>query len=140
MGSEPVPQGQDQPPAVKGPEPAGPQEPPARRGKVLAGVLLSLAAVVGLYLINRYWIRPVTSLSVKATEAAGNRVMAPEFYNNLKYHTSWTRLLFQFIFDERYSLYSRIERMKQRVSSPAIPHVTTGRMSGVDLSARPITF
>ena len=79
MGSEPVPQGQDQPPAVKGPEQAGPQEPPARRGKVLAGVLLSLAAVVGLYLINRYWIRPVTSLSVKATEAAGNRVMAPEF-------------------------------------------------------------
>jgi sphingolipid delta-4 desaturase len=68
------------------------------------------------------------------------RVMAPEFYDNLKYHTSWTRLLFQFIFDERYTLYSRIERMKQRVSSPAIPHVTTGRMSGVDLSARPITF
>jgi len=26
------------------------------------------------------------------------RVMAPEFYNNLKYHTSWTRLLFQFHF------------------------------------------
>jgi len=68
------------------------------------------------------------------------RAMAPEFYDYLKYHTSWTRLLFQFIFDERYSLYSRIERMKQRASSPAIRDVTTGRMSGVDLSARPITF
>ena len=68
------------------------------------------------------------------------RAMAPEFYDNLKYHSSWTRLLFQFIFDERYTLYSRIERMKQRASSPAIPNVTTGRMSGVDLSARPITF
>jgi sphingolipid delta-4 desaturase len=68
------------------------------------------------------------------------RAMAPEFYDNLKYHSSWTRLLFQFIFDERYTLYSRIERMKQRASVPAIPDVTTGRMSGVDLSARPITF
>ena len=68
------------------------------------------------------------------------RAMAPEFYDNLKYHTSWTRLLFQFIFDERYTLYSRIERMKQRASAPAIPDVTIGRMSGVDLSARPITF
>ena len=35
------------------------------------------------------------------------RAMAPEFYNNLKYHTSWTRLLFQFIFDKRYSLFSQ---------------------------------
>ena len=68
------------------------------------------------------------------------RATAPEFYDNLKYHTSWTRLLFQFIFDERYTLYSRIERMKQTASAPAIPDVTTGRMSGVDLSARPITF
>ena len=35
------------------------------------------------------------------------RAMAPEFYNNLKYHSSWSRLLFQFVFDKRYSLYSR---------------------------------
>ena len=31
------------------------------------------------------------------------RAMAPEFYDNLKYHSSWSRLLFQFIFDKRYS-------------------------------------
>ena len=31
------------------------------------------------------------------------RAMAPEFYDNLKFHSSWTRLLFQFIFDKRYS-------------------------------------
>ena len=68
------------------------------------------------------------------------RAMAPEFYDNLKYHSSWSRLLFQFIFDERYTLYSRIERMKQKASAAAIPDVTTGRVSGVDLSARPITF
>ena len=41
------------------------------------------------------------------------RALAPEFYDTLKYHTSWTRLLFQFIFDERGSLFSRVERMKQ---------------------------
>jgi len=52
------------------------------------------------------------------------RAMAPEFYDNLKYHSSWSRLLFQFIFDKRYSLFSRIERMKQNKgqarSSPPI--------------------
>jgi hypothetical protein len=46
------------------------------------------------------------------------RAMAPEFYNNLKYHSSWSRLLFQFIFDRRYSLYSRVERMRQLASMP----------------------
>src|ERR671936_90620 len=40
------------------------------------------------------------------------RAIAPEFYDDLKYHPSWTRLVFQFIFDPRYSLFSRIERMK----------------------------
>jgi sphingolipid delta-4 desaturase len=40
------------------------------------------------------------------------RAMAPEFYDDLKYHASWSRLLFQFIFDPRYTLFSRIERGK----------------------------
>jgi sphingolipid delta-4 desaturase len=42
------------------------------------------------------------------------RATASEFYDPLKYHPSWSRLLFQFIFDKRYSLYSRIERMRDR--------------------------
>ena len=58
------------------------------------------------------------------------RAMAPEFYDTLKHHTSWTRLLFQFIFDERYSLFSRVERMKQNkvaaVSSPGMVDPTRG--------------
>jgi sphingolipid delta-4 desaturase len=41
------------------------------------------------------------------------RALASEFYDTLKYHSSWSRLLFQFIFDKRYSLFSRVERMKQ---------------------------
>ena len=40
------------------------------------------------------------------------RAMAPEFYNTLKFHPSWTRLLVQFIFDPRYTLFSRIERAR----------------------------
>ena len=38
------------------------------------------------------------------------REMAPEYYNNLKYHESWTKLWLQFIFDSNLSLYSRAER------------------------------
>ncbi|MBL0310405.1 MAG: fatty acid desaturase [Bacteroidetes bacterium] len=40
------------------------------------------------------------------------REMAPEYYNNLTYYTSWTKLWLNFIFDERYSLFSRVERIK----------------------------
>jgi sphingolipid delta-4 desaturase len=40
------------------------------------------------------------------------RAMAPEFYNNLTYYNSWTKLWLEFIFDERYSLFSRVERIK----------------------------
>jgi sphingolipid 4-desaturase/C4-monooxygenase len=39
------------------------------------------------------------------------REIAPEMYNSLAYHTSWSRLLFHFIFDSRLSLYSRQERV-----------------------------
>ena len=38
------------------------------------------------------------------------RRMAPEFYDTLRFHTSWTRLLLQFLFDRRYNLFSRVER------------------------------
>jgi Fatty acid desaturase len=47
------------------------------------------------------------------------RALAPEFYDCLKYHPSWSGLLFQFIFDERYTLFSRIERMKRSDDSAA---------------------
>src|SRR4051812_24897555 len=39
------------------------------------------------------------------------RQMAPEFYDTLQSHSSWTRLLLQFIFDKRYSVSGRVERM-----------------------------
>ncbi len=68
------------------------------------------------------------------------RAMAPEFYDNLKYHTSWTRLLLQFIFDERYSLFSRVERMKRTADSRPAPRAKSSPISSLDLSARPISF
>ncbi len=35
---------------------------------------------------------------------------APDFYNTLSYHKSWTKLFFRFLFDKEISLYSRILR------------------------------
>lgn len=41
------------------------------------------------------------------------KAAAPEFYDNLHAHGSWTRLLLRFIFDPKLSLYSRMVRAKQ---------------------------
>ncbi len=38
------------------------------------------------------------------------KTTAPEFYNNLYFHKSWTKLLFKFLFDPKFSLFSRIVR------------------------------
>jgi sphingolipid 4-desaturase/C4-monooxygenase len=41
------------------------------------------------------------------------RAMAPEFYNTLYFHESWTKLMLKFIFDKNLSLYSRVIRPTQ---------------------------
>ncbi len=38
------------------------------------------------------------------------RQLAPEFYDSLHYHTSWTALWLKFLFDPSLSLYSRMTR------------------------------
>lgn len=38
---------------------------------------------------------------------------ASEYYDNLKYHTSWTKLFFRFLFDHNISLYDRIVRQER---------------------------
>lgn len=38
------------------------------------------------------------------------REIAPEYYNTLVYHESWTKLLFQWLFDKELSLFSRVLR------------------------------
>lgn len=40
------------------------------------------------------------------------RAIAPEFYDTLTWEKSWTGLLLRFIFDERYSLFSRVTRAR----------------------------
>jgi sphingolipid delta-4 desaturase len=56
------------------------------------------------------------------------RAAAPEAYADLAAHTSWTRLLFRFLFDREISLYSRMTRAHaagEALDRPAI--ATTGR-------------
>jgi sphingolipid delta-4 desaturase len=38
------------------------------------------------------------------------RAMAPEFYNHLYYHTSWTKLLLRFLWDQKLGLFCRVTR------------------------------
>ncbi len=45
------------------------------------------------------------------------KAMAPEFYDNLKYHTSFVKLFFTFLFQQEIGLYSRIAR-KERGGVP----------------------
>src|SRR5947209_10960834 len=40
--------------------------------------------------------------------------MAPEYYDGLHAHYSWTKLFFQFLFNPRYSLHTRTENMPER--------------------------
>jgi len=55
------------------------------------------------------------------------RALAPEFYDSLRSHSSWTRLLLQFIFDPRYTLFSRVERHLELASAPVNPALEVGR-------------
>lgn len=41
------------------------------------------------------------------------KAIAPEYYNNIKFHTSWFKLWLTFLFDNSYSLFSRVERVKE---------------------------
>ncbi len=44
--------------------------------------------------------------------------MAPEFYDHLKTHKSWFALLFEFIFDPNYTLYTRVDRSAANTPGP----------------------
>jgi sphingolipid delta-4 desaturase len=60
------------------------------------------------------------------------RAMAPEFYNNLHYHTSYTGLLLRFIFNREVTLYSRIVRPDR--SPAARPQVSQSMLAADILS------
>jgi sphingolipid delta-4 desaturase len=46
------------------------------------------------------------------------RALAPDYYDTLKCHRSWSGLLFQFTFDPEYTLFCRVERTKDRQVDP----------------------
>ena len=66
------------------------------------------------------------------------KAMAPEFYDHLKFHPSWTRLLFQFIFDKRYTLFSRIERSKDPAPERELVVVSPSNADGLYCEPEPV--
>jgi sphingolipid delta-4 desaturase len=48
--------------------------------------------------------------SVPWNKLPGVRDMAGDYYNHLGYHTSYTKLLFRFLFDKKLSVHSRTAR------------------------------
>ncbi|MCO4794724.1 MAG: fatty acid desaturase [Bacteriovoracaceae bacterium] len=52
------------------------------------------------------------------------KAMAPEYYDNLYYHTSWTKLFLQFIFDKNIDLYTRIVRNPKEKTDTTPKHDT----------------
>ncbi|KCV68857.1 hypothetical protein H696_04275 [Fonticula alba] len=48
------------------------------------------------------------------------RKIAPEFYNNLPYHMSWTKVLINFIFDDRVTVFNRIVREAPEVATTTL--------------------
>ncbi len=68
------------------------------------GVLNTVAFNVGYH--NEHHDFP----SVPWNKLPQIRKDAPEFYDTLSYHTSWTKLFFRFLFDKEISLFSRIVR------------------------------
>ena len=68
------------------------------------GVLNTVAFNVGYH--NEHHDFP----SVPWNKLPQIRKDAPQFYDTLSYHTSWTKLFFRFLFDKEISLFSRIVR------------------------------
>ena len=64
------------PQASKAPEGPPQENPTATKSKLLAGALLAVVLVVGLYYLNRYWIAPAVRAQTKSD---GNHPLAPAF-------------------------------------------------------------
>ncbi len=62
----------------KPPESSPPESPASPQSKLLAGALLAVVLVVGLYYVNRYWIAPAVKTQAMGGDAASHP-MAPAF-------------------------------------------------------------
>jgi sphingolipid delta-4 desaturase len=63
------------------------------------------------------------------------RAMAPEFYDSLYWHPSWTKLLLQFLFDRNLSLYSRVVRPNPQLQT-GVTEVTASMIPGHPLQKK----
>jgi sphingolipid delta-4 desaturase len=52
------------------------------------------------------------------------KAMAPEFYDTLRSHRSWSKLLWEFLMDPRYSLFSRILRVDEPAAAETVSPTT----------------
>ncbi|MGP0057815.1 MAG: fatty acid desaturase [Beijerinckiaceae bacterium] len=59
-------------------------------------------------------------LEVPWTKLPKLKQMAPEFYDHLATRPSWTKLFFEFIFDKRYTLFSRVDRSPATLTANSI--------------------
>ncbi|WP_051955513.1 fatty acid desaturase [Beijerinckia mobilis] len=68
-------------------------------------------------------------------------VMAPEFYAHLKCHRSWFKLFVTFIFDPRFTLYTRLDRSSATLATPegmVVRHAApTGQLKPVGQAGQP---
>ena len=64
------------PEAPKAPESSPQENPTDPKAKLLAGALLAVVLVVGLYYVNRYWIAPAVRAQTKGD---ANHPLAPDF-------------------------------------------------------------
>ena len=70
------------------------------------------------------------------------RKTAPGYYDNLKYHMSWTKLFFRFLFDKEISLFSRVvrkERGKVALTDQSIPDLELSRSAPAATAPAPAT-
>jgi peroxiredoxin len=67
------------PEASGAPESSPPEKPAAPKSKLLAGALIAVALVVGLFYLNRYWIAPAVAHVRAQTKGDEAHPIAPEF-------------------------------------------------------------
>jgi sphingolipid delta-4 desaturase len=64
------------------------------------------------------------------------RAIAPEFYNTLYFHTSWSKLLYRFLTDPNLGLFSRVTRTSNARTKAAEP-VKTSEETQVKVEMKP---
>lgn len=68
------------------------------------------------------------------------RAMAPEFYDDLYYHSSYTKILFNFLFNREVTLFSRVVRVDRSPTQPVKKKSHQDAKVLAPSAAEPVTF